>query len=157
MLPSGIKGAYKAYEASQYGYTDSKGNPIGLPVTGWDLAVQSAGLRPADRAEASEAAEFFNINQDRINARRSLILDNFYKGVTRRDPALVQSASQMLKEFNHANPLQPITDINGAIQQRIVAQAVGAATGTGIQTTARRVPVIQQDIQFTGNNTLPRF
>lgn len=157
MLPSGIKGAYKAYEASQYGYTDSKGNPIGLPVTGWDLAVQSAGLRPADRAEASEAAEFFNINQDRINARRSLILDNFYKGVTRRDPALVQSASQMLKEFNRANPLQPITDINGAIQQRIVAQAVGAATGTGIQTTARRVPVIQQDIQFTGNNTLPRF
>jgi hypothetical protein len=157
MLPSGIKGAYKAYEASQYGYTDSKGNPIGLPATGWDLAVQSAGLRPSDRAEASEAAEFFNINQERINARRSLILDNFYKGITRRDPDQVQSAAQMLREFNRANPLQPITDISGAIQQRIMARQVGAATGTGIQTTARKVPLINQDIQFTGGNALPRY
>lgn len=157
MLPSGIKGAYKAYEASQYGYTDSKGNPIGLPATGWDLAIQSAGLRPSDRAEASEAAEFFNINQDRINARRSLILDNFYKGVTRKDPELVQSATQMLKDFNAKNPLQPIRDISGAIQQRMIAQKVGGLTGTGIETSARRIPVINQGIQFTGSGALPNF
>lgn len=155
MLPSGLKGAWKAYQISNYGYTDSKGNPIPVEATPWDIAIQSTGLRPASRALASEASNYFNVSQSRLDARRQLIMDNYFKGVDRKDQALLASATEQIQAFNKANPTQPITNLAGMIRQKYQQRALGAASGTGVPVSARRMPALQEQIRFT--DTLPEF
>lgn len=156
MLPSGLKGAWKAYQINNYGYTDAKGNPIPVEATPWDVAIQATGLRPASRALASEASNYFNVNQSRLDARRALILDNFFKGIDRKDQALTNTALEQVRAFNQANPTQPISDLNSVVRQRYQQRALGAAAGAGVPVSRRNFPSLEQDVRFTGN-TLPSF
>lgn len=156
MLPSGLKGAWKAYQVANYGYTDSKGNPIPVEATPWDVAIQATGLRPASRAMASEASNYFSVSQSRLAARRTLIIDNFFKGIDRKDQALTDTALEQIRAFNRANPTQPITDLTSVIRQRYQQRALGAASGTGVPVSRRNFPALSEDIRFT-NNALPQY
>lgn len=152
LLPSGLKAPYKAAELAGVigpgGYTDARGNPIGLKANGWDIALQLAGFRTAAKATQSEAAMDFAQYQRRIEFRKDLIADEIYKGVSQQDSAAFQKGLRDMAAFNSQNMYEPITDINQMLERHMIALAVGSGTGTGVMGSARQSPLIAQRERF---------
>ncbi len=157
MLPVGLKGYWKAGEIAANGYTDSKGNPIGIAATPSDVAIQAVGLRPSDKAEQAEAQSYWTARSDRLANRRQLITGELYRGTlpgNNMDEALGD-----LKAYNAANPTQPIRDIAGAIRQRTVELALAQASGTGVNVMKQQFPAMQQHLNYARqpNSAMPQY
>jgi hypothetical protein len=163
-LPSGLKPYFKAAELATKGYTDSKGNPIGMHAAGpgdpygnkasWgDIALQAAGFRTAQRATQSEAQQFVSARTDRLNYQRNLLTDQFYKGITNQSPEQIQQAVGGVTQFNRANPLQPIDNLQQGVEQRLTGLALARITGTGINMTTRQLPTLAQQLLFAEDPT----
>lgn len=152
MLPSGLKGYWKAGEIAAHGFTDSKGNPIGLPATPWDIAVQTTGLRPAVRAETAEAAAEISAHQQRINARKASINDRIFKAY-RFDGDMTGPLGEMAA-FNAKNPLQPIRDVAGSIRARMMQEALGAQIG-GVGVPSKRLLPVYGDLTRFNRGGMP--
>jgi hypothetical protein len=152
MLPSGLKSYYKAAELGGLigpgGYTDSKGNQIGMDATPWDVAVQAVGLQPSDKATRTEAAMDFYTNQQLIQHRKGVIGDQIYKAGTAQDPEAMQEAFADKAKFDAKNPMQPITDIAGTFRQHAIEMATAKMTGTGIGVSGHKVPLVQSQERF---------
>jgi hypothetical protein len=150
MLPSGLKGYYKAAELAANGsYTDSKGNPIGLPATGWDTAIQATGLRPSDKATQAEAQKYSIDDAELRQHRAAIIRDQILKAGS--DPAAQADAMSALQAFNAKNPLAPITgaDITSTLRSHAMEVATGLSSGTGVgATSGRQLALQQQRLQF---------
>ncbi len=155
-LPSGLKGYWKAAEMASVGYTDAKGNPIGVKATPWDIAVQSVGLRPEDRAVQAEASNYFNTNQELLNHRKQLITDNIYKAVTRGDADDKKAAFAEMAEFNKKNPTAPIQNVQSIFRQHAIALSLANSTGTGVNANIRNLPQLQKQIRFVDRTAMPR-
>ena len=156
MLPTGLKVPYKTAELAGVigpgGATDSRGNPLPVPVDASDIGWQALGFQSAKLGMRGEAARDFAADQQALTRRKQLLLDRAFKGLTQEGD--VSSAVQGIMDYNSANPMQPITDIGGAIQNKIVQHALGEATGIGIPVGKRQVPLVQQQNFWAA---LPRF
>lgn len=152
MLPAGLKSYYKAAELAGVmgpgGYTDAKGNQIGMEATPWDVAVQAVGLQPADKATRSEAAMDFYTNQQLLTHRSGVIKDEIYKAYTDHDQDAIQSALSNKRAFDAQNPMQPIRDLAGTFRQHAIEMATAKMTGTGVGVGARKVPLLQSQERF---------
>lgn len=157
-LPSGLKPYFKAAELATNGYTDSKGNPIGLTATPWDVGLQAVGFQSAKKATQNEAEQFEEARQNRLALAKGLVADKFYKSVTTGDPAQFNAATAALAQYNAANPYQPIRDIGAGLRTRLMSLAVARATGTGVGATAHAVPALEQHLAFARdpNAAMPR-
>lgn len=144
-LPSGLKPYFKAAELATNGYTDSKGNPIGITATPWDVALQAAGFRSTKAATQQENQQFVSARQDRLNYQRGLIEDQFFKGANGNQDA-ANNALGMLGEFNQANPTQPIRDIGQSIRARMIGLALAQSSGTGVNLVPRQLPTLGQQL-----------
>lgn len=144
MLPSGLKPYYKAAELATKGYTDSKGNPIGLEATPWDVAQQAVGFQSAKKATQSEAQQYLSTNQAILAQRRSNITDQIYKGVTSGDPEAIRNAVVAMTDFNAKNPFEPIRSVQSAVRTRLQELAVSEASGTGVPTPVHQLPLLNK-------------
>lgn len=129
MLPSGLKSYFKAVQTANHGYLDGKGNPINLPASGWDVALQAAGMMPADLADRNEANRDLLANNDLVKARQGVIKDQIYKAVKGQDPAATQSAIQAMIKFNQTNPLDRIPGIQQTMIEHAKNFAIQGASG----------------------------
>lgn len=156
-LPSGLKGVYKAGEMVARGYTDAKGNPIGLEATPWDIAIQATGIRPANKADQAEAANYFHTDQMRLAHRRQILADEFYKAHLSGDAGNKQEVLAAITEFNKANPMQPIRDLGAIVRQKEIEKRVAVLSGTGVAAGIRKMPLLQQQLQFVNNGAMPQY
>ncbi len=155
MLPSGLKGYWKAGEIAAHGHTDAKGNPIGLPATSWDVAVQAVGLRPAARAEVAEANTWRLARDERLNARKAALSDRIFKAYRFGDSEALRGLLGEVAEFNQANPAQPMLDIAGSIRARLWQEALSGVTG-GVSVGSRRsLPVALDETRFLRTGGMP--
>jgi hypothetical protein len=157
-LPSGLKGYFKAWELSDKGYTDSKGNPIGLKATPADIAWQSVGLRPEDKAVQAEAQQYSMADQERLANRSNVIRTHIMQA--QGDPEALASAVQEMRDYNKANPYQPITAdaLMNTVRQHVMLQATGQLSGTGVgATNVKQYTVQNQKLRFArgANSAMP--
>jgi hypothetical protein len=156
MLPTGLKVPYKTAELAGVigpgGATDSRGNPLPVPVDASDIGWQALGFQSAKLGLRGEAARDFAADQEALTRRKQLLIDRAFKGITQNGD--IASAIEGIREYNAANPLEPITDINSAIRARITQQALGAASGIGVPVSKRQLPSLQQSTFYA---SLPRF
>lgn len=156
MLPTGLKVPYKTAELAGVigpgGATDSRGNPLPVPVDASDIGWQALGFQSAKLGMRSEAARDFAADQDAISRRKQVIGDRLYKGVTGQGD--MDSAIRDVQAFNTANPMQPITNIGGEIRNQMIRHALGEASGIGVPVGKRQLPVLQQSNFWAA---LPRF
>lgn len=134
MLPSGLKAPYKAAELADHGYTDSKGNPIqvgdtkpGQLVGGWDIALQAAGFRTAEKASTDEFRNYAQTQEQLLQHRSQVITDHFYKATLPGHEAELPAVQQEMTDFDRANPTTPIrgTALADAIKTRVQTNALG--------------------------------
>lgn len=153
-LPIGIRSLYKTGSmiAGDGFYTDSKGNPTPMPITGSDIAWRALGFQTEDKAAQGMAQRDFMINQQRLAHQRKLIQDQFVKGSLSGDTS---EAAAALQAYNQANPLQPMTsaDVVGAIRNYHMQQALGAASGLNIPVTKRGFLALQESAPFAAMPT----
>ena len=134
MLPSGLKGPYKAVELATKGYTDSKGNPIGIeqPTTG-AIAWQALGFTPAIKAEQSEASRYYTADEQIRQHRKEVIGDQIFKAFSPGGtPEDQQEVLADMQRFNQANPADAFRDIGGVFREHAIKLALAKSTGTGI-------------------------
>lgn len=153
-LPSGLKAFWKAGEIAANGFTDARGNKLGLDADGWDVAVQATGLRPAKRAVQAEASNFFHTNEELRNHRKQVIVDSIYKAVTSGDADAKADALADMREFNAKNPTQPIRDIGSTFRRHAIEQAVARASMTGVGAPAKRIGALRDELRFS-NTAMP--
>jgi hypothetical protein len=55
MLPLGLASMVKAYQMTDQGFTDSKGNVLPMEPSARDILAQAVGFNPAQNAEYNEA------------------------------------------------------------------------------------------------------
>lgn len=149
-LPVGLRSFYKtgAMIAGDGYYTDGKGNPTPMPITGSDIAWRALGFQTEDKATQGMAQRDFMINQQRLADTRKRIQDRFVKGSL--DPANIPDAVQALQAYNQANPTQALTgmDIAGAVRNYHVSRALGEASGMGIPVSKRGYVALQESAPF---------
>lgn len=159
ILPPALRNLYKVGELTGAigpgGYLDSQGNPMNIPVDARDIALQAVGFQSAKRAEVGEAQRDFSANTSQQQARRQVLLDRVFKGVTQNDPQATANAMQDIAAFNAANPLQAITNVTDGITQKLTAQALAKASGTGVNVSKKQLPILMQDEAFAAH--LPRY
>jgi hypothetical protein len=158
MLPSGIKPYYKAAELAGAigpgGYTDAKGNKLPAPLNdagAWDIGLQAAGFRTAEKATRDEAAHEFSENQQILQHRREIIGDRVFKATQSKDPGDMTNALEMVGDYNRANPTQAITDLSSIVRRHLTENALGS--GLGIAVTKRQMPVAKEQLGYAAMPT----
>lgn len=154
-LPVGLRSFYKTGNmlfGDGY-YTDGKGNPTPMPITGQDIAWRALGFQTEDKATQGMAQRDFMINQARLADLRKRIQDQFVKGSL--DNSKMPEAVAALQAYNQANPTQAMTtaDVTGAIRNYYTQQALGAASGMNIPVSKRGFPTLQENYQFAAMPT----
>lgn len=148
-LPSGLKPYFKAAELAERGYTDSKGNPIGIDATPWDVGLQAVGFNSAKRLTQEENSEFNAARTARQEFRKQQISDEFFKAVSSGAP--LDGSVNALTTYNIKNPTQPIEDVEEGITRKYTGLALARASGTGVSMTERQYPSLAQQLLQTGD------
>lgn len=152
-LPSGLKAYYKAAELATTGYTDSKGNPVPISATPWEVLVQATGFSPAKKAERTEASLIFSTNEELLQHRKQVISDQVFKAVSAGDTERTDEAIAEMRRFNATNPLEAVRDIGAVFRAHAIQMATGQLSGTGVGvTTGRKMPKLE-DIRFANTQT----
>lgn len=156
-LPSGLKPYAKAYDLAHNGYTDAKGNPLPLgKPNGWDIARQAVGFNSGEKATQIEAQGQKQMFEDRIGNRKTLLQDQFAKGVMRQDPEQRADAMGSIRDFNAANPALAITNPGQTAASRIRALALGNALGAGVSVqNERMLPTLAHQLAFARDAAMP--
>lgn len=138
MMPVGARGVMGAYEMTQHGYRDNRGNVLPMSVEARDVLAQLIGFKPAERAEYDEA----RLTQQ---ARRGIITDagsNIRQGIVRAleegNRGDAQNWMAQAQRFDQNNPAYAVMPTLGsALAQRSVARETARALGVPIGTNAR--------------------
>lgn len=145
-LPIGLRTAFKTAGLVSTGqYTDSKGNPLPIPVGASDIAWRALGFQTESKAAVSEAQRDFILNQQARKARRENISGHFVQAV--QDPAEMATVMADMQRYNERNPLSPLTghDLSNAVRGAATRYALGQTVGGGISVTRRQLPQLLQD------------
>ena len=150
MLPTGLRTYYKAAQLAGAvgpgGYTDAKGNPLPMAEpTDWEVTLQALGFRSANKARRDEDVFAANTNEMLLNKRKAKLNDQLYKAIT-QDAGTVEEAAAAIRDFNAANPMQPLVDPMAAVRRRIMENAMGQFAGLGTPVTRREIPVRWEEV-----------
>jgi hypothetical protein len=153
MLPLGLAGMVKAYQMTDQGFTDAKGNVLPMEPSTRDILAQAVGFNPAPNAEYNEA-RFDQQQRSGILARqatqmRSSIVDALMGG----DHAKAHELISQAVDFDKANPSYSVLrGIEGSIKRRSQAQAVSQkfATPLGVNPRDTAAPPFTRyaDVEF---------
>ena len=147
MSPAMFKGAIKATDLSQNGFTSANGVKLPMEATTWDTAVQAAGFTPTKQSEQREAQQAVGSIQHALDMRKQELSGRFAAAVENHDVEARQQVVAEARDFMQQNPGQKV-DFAGAIKKRATEAAIARATGTGVKGSAKQVPMIQQQARF---------
>ena len=146
MSPAMTKGAIKAVDLANNGFTDSKGVKLPMEATTWDTVVQAAGFTPTKQSTQREAQAGVNAIQEGLKQRAQALEGQFVSAVEARDLDARQRVMQEAKAFMQANPGHKV-DFAGALRKRAQAAAIAGVTG-GVKGRPMQIPEIEQQTRF---------
>lgn len=132
MLPLGLSSMLKAYQMSDQGYTDSKGNVLPMTPSTRDILAQAVGFNPSQNAEYNEARgdqmQRQGLLQRQSAQLRSQIVSALSPGGDREKARELVARAL---ELDRANPAFGVMrGIEGAIERRKQAQVLSERFGT---------------------------
>ena len=157
MMPAAVKGPWKASVMAERGFTDSKGNPIGLTATPSDIAIQWLGFRPESLAMQRELSGYTQTDQNILNHRSGVLTDHIFKAHKFGDAADQEKAMVEWKAFILKNPTQPIADLAAVFRKHAMDEAIGRMTGTGVAVSKRQLPTFMRDSQWANQGGMPAY
>jgi hypothetical protein len=142
MLPAALRGPAKAAYISQYGYTSASGVRLPLEVGPGAIAAQALGFNTAAKAEQAEASFDLKTRDMLLKRRAQAIRTNAYNALENGDYERLQGLFESLVHFNVTNPQYAI-NLQGGLRTRAEQRAVAEASGTGILTSKRLYPQLE--------------
>ena len=148
-LPAFARNIAKAYMMTQHGYETSGANAqIPIPMDNWDVMMQGLGALPSKKAEYTEKQFAFTTNQQILQARHQLIMNEIMRTADRQDYAGMQAAMQRSIQFAISQPQFRNFGIAQGLQQRAQQRAIGGMPGMdGVMVSKQQLPYYQR---FTG-------
>jgi hypothetical protein len=128
LAPKAVKDVLSGLDMADKGYaTDAVGRKT-TEVTAGEAAIKSVGFNPTTVAQLTRKT--MPIQQDVALQRRteSAILDQWVRGITDKDQAMIDKAQARLNEWNRANPDTPIQITGAQIKVRIRNQGLDKET-----------------------------
>lgn len=147
MSPALVRGAIKAGNMSETGFTTMAGNQIPLVVTWQDIAIQAAGFTPTKLATQREAQQGVNAIQGALRARVSILEQQFADAVESRDLEARLKIQEEIADFRRANPTIAM-NLGAVIQKRARERAIALASGAAVKGRATQLPFIQEQTRF---------
>lgn len=134
VLPVALKNPLEAVKIGTKGITDSRGNLIPVEAGTMDIIWQTLGLRPAARAEYSEASFAQSVRRSVTTREATEIRRKIISAVQSGDAQGLRAALREAQAFDRASPAFAILPgISGAIRQSqrrlSTAEAIGAPVG----------------------------
>lgn len=132
MLPAALNNPYKAYQMTQQGYTDTKGNKLPIATPGTDAVIaQLLGFTPEAKGEYQEAKSA-QVERSGILQRQAAQMRNqIAQAIITGDHDGARSMIDQAKEFDQANPAyQVLSGLPAAIAARQKSQVISQRFGT---------------------------
>ncbi len=125
MLPLGLASMVKAYQMTDQGFTDSKGNVLPMTPSTRDILAQAVGFNPSQNAEYNEARSDQVQRQGLLARQAASMRSNIVDAIMSGDRDTARQLITDAMEFDRANPaFGVLRGIEGSIQRRQQAQAV---------------------------------
>jgi hypothetical protein len=139
MLPNALSAPAKAFKLTEDGYTDAAGNKLPMMSPGAEeILAQAIGFNPSVKAEYSEARGTQSVRKGQLTRNATVLREEIIKAVTSNDREAARDAIQRAQEFDRTNPaFAVLPDISSAIERRLRARAVAAATRTPLGTSLK--------------------
>lgn len=147
MSPAAFKGAIKAVDLSDNGFTSANGVKLPMEATTWDTAVQAAGFTPTKQSTQREAQQAVSSITNALNMRKQDLGAQFAAAVENHDVEARQKVMEEAKAFMLANPGQKV-DFAGALKRHAQEAEIARATGTGVKGSVKQLPLITQQARF---------
>jgi hypothetical protein len=128
LAPKAVKDVLSGLDMADKGYaTDAVGRKT-TEVTAGEAAIKAVGFNPTTVAQLTRKT--MPIQQDVALQRRTetAILDQWVRGITDKDQAMIDKAQARLNEWNRANPDTPIQITGAQIRSRIRNQGLDKDT-----------------------------
>ena len=137
MIPRFAKGYANAYQtASAGGFVNKQGDPVPIPATWGDIAMQAGGFTPNQKAEQSEQNFYYQgeLNQTKQDLKklRKEVVGAVEKG------EMTPELQQQWMEYNVTHPDAPLKDVTGILAARARARAMAEMTGSGVLESNRK-------------------
>jgi hypothetical protein len=137
-VPNAIKGPIKAYQYTDKGYVDGKGNKLPLEPGAGNVLAQALGFQPANLAEYREAKQTLDTRKGLANREAQTIRKSLASAIESGDQDTAKEWIAKAREFDKANPQAAVLPTIGATitrraQERALAEATGTPLGTKIK------------------------
>lgn len=137
MLPRFAKGYANAYQTTAAGgFVNKQGDPVPIPATWGDIAMQAGGFTPNQKAEQSEQNFYYQgeLNQTKQDLKklRKEVVGAVEKG------EMTPELQQQWMEYNATHPEAPLKDVTGILAARARARAMAEMTGSGVLESNRK-------------------
>lgn len=146
MLPKFAKDGLKAWRFADEGVRTLRGDPVMEDTTLAQEAMQFLGMTPGDLVWSYEKNRSLRNYVDRIDHRRTLLMNRFALAYRTGDRSLLADVKDEIAAFNKANPRNPIRpkDLGRSIRQR---NRISGQTENGIYLNKRERP-LRDRVQF---------
>lgn len=125
MLPLGLSSMVKAYQMTDQGFTDSKGNVLPMTPSTRDILAQAVGFNPAQNAEYNEARSDQMQRQGLLARQSAAMRSKIVDAITAGDRDQARELIKQAVVFDRANPaFGVLRGVEGSIKRRQQAQAV---------------------------------
>lgn len=140
MAPAAIRGPAKAYQMSDEGYIDSKGNKLPMTPEGQEILGQALGFTPAKLQQYRDAQTDQTMRQQQAQTIGGNIKNNLVEAIQQGDKSAMSRWMSKAIGFDKANPAYGVLPSLGATlsqdaQQRGMANALGMPTGMKLKDT----------------------
>ena len=109
LTPKAVRDGLKAMRYGREGVLTLKGDPVVDSANAWNMIGQAAGFAPFKVSEAYAQRSAKLGLQERINSRRSGLLNKYALAVTQNDGDGIREVVKEIAKFNQAYPEKPIT------------------------------------------------
>jgi len=134
-LPVAFRSGVKAYQMTDKGYTDAKGNTIPLTPGATDVLAQALGFKPAEKAEYDEEAQLVRVRKGELVRAASNIRKNLVQAIEKGDKEDIKTWTAEAKRFDANQPAYAVLPgIGGTIQRRAAERARSQNMGVPLAT-----------------------
>lgn len=138
MVPTAIRGPMAAYQMTDKGYTDARGNVLPMTPGANDILAQALGFKPAEKAQYDEKNMAQIVRKGELTRVASNIRKNLANAIEQEDVAGQKQWLAEAKRFDKNQPAYAILpSIGSTIERRARERAIAARTGNPIGTNMK--------------------
>lgn len=136
MMPMALKGMLGAYQLSDKGYVDKKGNALPMSPDAVDMLYQLVGLTPAGKAEYDEQYRAYQATRGEMIRLSSKYRKDLASAIENNDMSSAQELMDTIRQFDANNPDYAVLPSIGQVlssRARERSRATGSDAPLGIK------------------------